>query len=303
MSKEHPKLFVSYSHDTNEHKEWVKKLATDLRTHGVDVILDQWDLRLGNDLRFFMEQGLSASILVLCVCSEKYVERFDTGEGGVGYESTILTQPLLTNANSDFIIPIIRNNLGNQKVPLALRSKTYINFSDDTEYYSNYLNLIKRIFNEDISQKPPLGENPFSKKYAESILTNAVLKEVDYHNPASNGTVTFDYSNNSHTYTIGNGEFSFMTQWTSCGTDCIYAYNDSVKKIGYIPNYKEFPASISDFEKFDFSSRVRTVYVNEIVVWLNDFGHFAVTQVKSVSARSHGNDKDEITFEYKIYEV
>lgn len=38
---------------------WVLKLATDLRKHGVDVFLDQWDARLGNDLAFFMEQGLT----------------------------------------------------------------------------------------------------------------------------------------------------------------------------------------------------------------------------------------------------
>lgn len=301
--EEHPKLFISYSHDTDEHKEWVKKLATDLRTHGVDVVLDQWDLRLGKDLRFFMEQGLNDSSLVLCICSEKYVKKFDAGEGGAGYESTILTQPLLDNANSDFIISVIRNNSGYRKAPLALSSKTYIDFSNDANYYRNYMELLARIYNEDIAQKPPLGVNPFSKNYSESILIKTELKGVNYHNPALNGTTTFDYSNNNHCYIIGNGEYSFVTKWSSCGVDCIYAYSDSVKKIGYIPDYKKFPTSISDFEKFDFSSRTRAVYVDEIVVWLNDYGHFAVTQIKKVFARSHGSKKDEVTFEYKIFEV
>lgn len=41
----HPKVFVSYSHDNDAHKDWIMKLATDLRHHGVDIILDQWDLR------------------------------------------------------------------------------------------------------------------------------------------------------------------------------------------------------------------------------------------------------------------
>lgn len=31
MTVEHPKLFISYSHDNDEHKKWVLKLATDLR--------------------------------------------------------------------------------------------------------------------------------------------------------------------------------------------------------------------------------------------------------------------------------
>lgn len=39
----HPKVFISYSWDTengdDEHKKWVRDLATKLRSHGVDVIL------------------------------------------------------------------------------------------------------------------------------------------------------------------------------------------------------------------------------------------------------------------------
>ena len=61
---ENPTVFISYSHDNDEHRAWVLKLATDLRYHGVNAILDQWDLRIGTDLRFFMENGLSASTLV-----------------------------------------------------------------------------------------------------------------------------------------------------------------------------------------------------------------------------------------------
>ena len=54
-----PKVFVSYSHDNEEHKEWVLQLAIRLRSNGVDIILDRWNLKLGSDLAAFMEQGLS----------------------------------------------------------------------------------------------------------------------------------------------------------------------------------------------------------------------------------------------------
>ena len=300
---EHPKLFVSYSHDNGQHEEWVKKLSTDLRIHGVDVVLDQWDLRLGKDLRFFMEQGLSEAVLVLCICSDEYVKKFNAGSGGAGYESMILTQELLSNVNSDFIIPIIRNNSGDKKAPLALGSKMYVDFSDDTNYYDKYMELLERIYNEDITKKPPLGTNPFTKEYANSILIKVNTQTVNYQNPELKGTITFDYSNNNHCYTIGSGEYAFVTKWSTCGNNVIHAYSDTVKKIGYIPNCKEMPINVADFEKFDFTSRVRTVYAGEIVVWLNNYGHFAVTKIKKVLARSHGSEKDEITFEYKIYEI
>ena len=47
---EHPKVFISYSYDTPEHKQWVSELGAKLRRKGVEVILDQWHLRLGDDL-------------------------------------------------------------------------------------------------------------------------------------------------------------------------------------------------------------------------------------------------------------
>ena len=54
MAEQNKKVFISYSWDSEEHKNWVLKLATDLRSHGVDVIFDQWDARLGKDLPFFL---------------------------------------------------------------------------------------------------------------------------------------------------------------------------------------------------------------------------------------------------------
>lgn len=58
---DHPKVFISYSWDTEdgnqEHKKWVYDLAVKLRSHGVDAILDQFDLRLGDDLLFLWNRG------------------------------------------------------------------------------------------------------------------------------------------------------------------------------------------------------------------------------------------------------
>jgi TIR domain len=38
----HPTAFISYSRDDEAHKEWVKDLATQLRTDGVEALLDEW---------------------------------------------------------------------------------------------------------------------------------------------------------------------------------------------------------------------------------------------------------------------
>src|ERR1043166_7750162 len=74
-----PKAFISYSHDSQDHKKWVLDFATRLRNAGVDAILDQWELRPGDDLPHFMERHLAAADRVLMVCTENYVKKANAG--------------------------------------------------------------------------------------------------------------------------------------------------------------------------------------------------------------------------------
>jgi len=97
MSHTPPRVFISYSHDTAEHKQWVLKFATTLRDRGIDAVLDQWDLKPGDDLPHFMETNLASSDYILMVCSETYVKKANRGTGGVGYEKMIITSSLLGN--------------------------------------------------------------------------------------------------------------------------------------------------------------------------------------------------------------
>lgn len=80
-----PKIFVSYSYDSQQHKDWVRKLATGLRVQGIDAVLDQWDLTLGQDMAAFMATGIRKADRVLLICSEAYVAKAEAGMGGVGY--------------------------------------------------------------------------------------------------------------------------------------------------------------------------------------------------------------------------
>lgn len=293
---EHPIVFISYSHDDELHKEWVLKLATNLRYHGVDVILDQWDLKIGSDLRFFMEQGLSKARLVLCICSENYVKKVNAGQGGVGYEGMIMTQQLLNDVKSEHIIAIIRNNNSSQKVPLAFGSKLYIDFSDDDQYIVGYQKLLERIYGQDSKKKPSLGKNPFSKEIANKIDNKTRTETVKYHSPAMKGNVVFRFDNNDGVYTLGTGEYAFETKWSRSGNGSIYAYGS----IGYKDGETEFP-KIDELYKFDFSSHARTIYTGQIVIFKNTNGYFVAIKVGKVKSRNHGNSYDEMEFEYYIY--
>ena len=300
MSNIPPKLFVSYSHDDEEHAKWVLKLATDLRQGlGVDVILDQWDLRIGSDVSLFMEHGLSSASLVLCVCSENYVKKADSGMRGVGYERMMIVQSMLNDTNIDFIIPIVRNNYSNNKTPRFLSTKLYVDFMNDALYLDNLFGLGARIYNQDVSKKPPIGTSPYSDEIAKQVELKIKMEKLRYHSPAMNGSVSFNYMNNSGEFTIGTGEYEFITKWSTCGCNSIYAYRDSVKEIGYKLGFQNVPP-ITEIKTFDFTSRARTVYVGEVVIWMNKFGHFAATKITSVIP-ARQNFEGNLSFDYLVY--
>lgn len=293
---EHPNVFVSYSHDNEEHKAWVLKLASNLRSHGVNAILDQWDLRLGSDLRFFMEHGLSEANIVLCICSENYVNKVNAGKGGSGYEGMIMTQALLSDANAEYIIPIVRNNASAQKTPIAFGSKLYIDFTDDVHYVARYQELLERIYGEDSKKKPPLGDNPFLQELSRQIGIKTSIESVRYHSPTFDGAVVFRYDNNNGCYTLGDGEYLFETRWSRSGNDSIHAYG----KIGFDGTVTEFP-KVEHLLSLDFSSNARTIHTGQIVVFENPHHHFLAIKLGTVKSCHHDHPYDEMMFEYHIY--
>lgn len=157
---DNPRVFISYSHDSDIHKEWVRKLASDLRESGIDAILDQWDVRLGDDLAAFMESGITSSDRVIAICSENYVLKANEGQGGVGYEKMIVTGELVKNLGTNKFIPLVRGNNTPNKVPVCLSSRAYINLEDDNEYEARLKELVRDIYGVPENEKPPLGFPP-----------------------------------------------------------------------------------------------------------------------------------------------
>ena len=160
---EHPKVFISYSHDSPEHKRWVSELAAQLRHNGVDAILDQWDLRPGGDLTRFMEAGIKDGDRVLVICTDSYVRKASENEGGVGFERLIVTAQLVQDLGTDKFIPIIRQTSGGEKVPTFLGTRHYIDFTDDEQFDEKIKELIHELHRVPIANKPPLGKNPFAQ--------------------------------------------------------------------------------------------------------------------------------------------
>lgn len=191
-----PRVFVSYSHDSAQHKKWVLEFSTTLRNRGVDIILDQWDLQPGDDLPHFMETHLASADFVLIVCTSKYVEKANSGEGGVGYEKMIVTSSLLSRIDSNKVIPIIRQDGTNHR-PTFLQTKLYVDFSNDSDVEYNLDELLRVLLNAPLYEKPRIGVNSFqpmqgSEPDRTADGLKAVMKAVaDTYNQSSNPHIWF----------------------------------------------------------------------------------------------------------------
>lgn len=162
MADEPIKVFISYSHDDEAHKSWVLKLATDLRSNGLDAVLDQWDLMLGSNLPRFMEQGLNTANKVLVICTNSYNEKSNAGKGGVGYEGQILTAELYRKQDSLKFIPVVRGSTSEPKTPICLDGRMYTDFTNDADYENNLRVLIHELYGVKLVPKPALGPSPFA---------------------------------------------------------------------------------------------------------------------------------------------
>ena len=137
------KVFISYSHDTPGHKQWVSELVAKLHRKGVNVIFDQWDLRLEDDVTQFMERGIKDSDRVLVICTDSYVRKANAGEGGVGYEPMIVTRKLVEDVGTNKFILTARQTLGEDKTPSFLGTQIYIDLPDEDQFDEKFNELLR----------------------------------------------------------------------------------------------------------------------------------------------------------------
>ena len=158
-----PRVFISYSWDDDSHKAWVAKLATRLRADGVNVILDQWEVRLGDQLPQFMESSVRNSDFVLIICTPRYKERCDPRRGGVGYEEQVITAEGFYAQNDRKFIPVLRLGEWKDVAPSWLLGKDFADLRGEFPSESEYQEL-KNTIHQMLPEAPPIGPKPSAPK-------------------------------------------------------------------------------------------------------------------------------------------
>jgi hypothetical protein len=157
------KVFISYSWSSDEHVAWVAELGERLMSDGVDVVLDQWSLKEGHDLNSFMEQMVTDPAIkrVIVISDARYAEKADARKGGVGTESQIISQEVYQRVDQEKFIPVVRERDASKPcLPVFLKGRKYIDFSDHNNDAEPYDLLLRNIYDRPIRRKPVLGKPP-----------------------------------------------------------------------------------------------------------------------------------------------
>jgi hypothetical protein len=145
------KVFISYSHDSDEHRERVLGLSERLRDDGIETLLDRyvngsppqgWP-------RWMLDQ-LDAADSVLVICTETYYRRFRghevPGKGkGADWEGALITQEIY-DARSETLkfVPVLFAVDDEKFIPEPLRSGTYYTLTSEGSYQSLYDFLLEQ---------------------------------------------------------------------------------------------------------------------------------------------------------------
>lgn len=209
-NKDNIKVFISYAHTNDEHKTRVKFIARELRlNYGLDVILDEWSFRKGQDLNKAMEDSGTKSDIILIIGDENYVDKANERMGGVGRESIIFSDTYMKNVESDEYTILYafteKDEEGHPVIPNYMKGINSFDLTDKSKDLEAIDEIGREIYGEPKDIAPPIGSKPdFSKNTnMQSIrkmklvdnIDNTLLKDIIKDIKAELKEIDSDYKN------------------------------------------------------------------------------------------------------------
>lgn len=176
-----PKVFISYAWGTKEYQDKVLSFATELVRDGIDVLLDKWSMKEGNDTYHFMEQSVNDPTVtnVLLLLDPVYKRKANERRGGVGTETQIISTEIYNNTTQEKVIPVVfeREDDGSIPKPTYLKTLLHFDLSIEEHYDEEYQRLVRTLYGIETYKKPELGKKP---AWLESELTVSTKTRSSY---------------------------------------------------------------------------------------------------------------------------
>ena len=160
-----PIVFISYAHDSLEHKERVREFATFLHSHiGVEVVLDQWVDNVRQDWSLWATQQLTGANFVIVIASTEYRKRAEgiapshVGRGSQ-FEAMILRDTLTRNlaAATQRILPVVLPGGSVEDIPAFLAPYSTTHFTIDKLTRADVTDLVNAMTGATAHPKPKRG--------------------------------------------------------------------------------------------------------------------------------------------------
>ena len=258
-----------------EQRPYVEQVATTLQSRGIRVFYDDfekvsfWGRHLTEELQAIYE--LKADLAVIFI-SKAYVEKaWPRHERRSSFSRA-------AKESREYVLPV---RFDDSKVP---------GLSEDV-YYLQAVDYSPAELAAMIAEK--IGVQPFDRKASD-------VPPPQMTSPA--GEVVFDYSNHNGLYVIGHGTLKFETKWNKASNRSIHVCNDppSINGIALGPREWTTMAQVIDAQRLDYTSRVRTPCLGQIVIFRNVHGFYAAAHLLEVKDDSRGDKSDELRFQYAI---
>jgi TIR domain len=126
------RAFVSYKWESKEHSAWVEKLSRALRARGIEALLDQWEVKLGESFTDYMQEHISTADVILFVITPDAVDAAEApkGKGGaLKFEVQMMNARRI--AEGTRIIGVYRSG---DRPPNYLRDHRYVDFREDADF-------------------------------------------------------------------------------------------------------------------------------------------------------------------------
>jgi hypothetical protein len=157
------RVFISYAWEDEDYRQWVARLASQLREDGVDARLDRWHLQPGQTIPSFMNSEVRQADKVLVLCSPKYREKVHAMEdggpsSGSGWESMLLSSAMFTQDARSKVVTALARGAWQESAPDYLQGLPYedLTQTDETNLRQAYTSLLQRL-TDATEAAPPLG--------------------------------------------------------------------------------------------------------------------------------------------------